>query len=78
MTDIERDGLTDALQKAEGEREDLRVIARHLSEQLLAAGQALGEASGGSHYRESAANAARSIESTDPVRWAVDRKGEKR
>jgi hypothetical protein len=66
---VERDGLLDALEKAEREREQLRVTARHLSEQLLAAGLALGDSSGGRHYRDAAVNAERAIEATNPARW---------
>lgn len=50
---VERDGLLDALEKAEREREALRTIAKHLGEQLMAAGQSIGEGVYGRHYRDS-------------------------
>lgn len=40
---VEKDGLSDALEKAERQRENLRLLAKSLAEQLLAAGQRLGE-----------------------------------
>lgn len=70
---VERDGLLDALEKAEKEREHLRTIARHRSEQLLAAGEALADAHGGTHYRACAAESLHDIQATNPARWARNR-----
>jgi hypothetical protein len=54
-TVAERDGLLDALEKAERQREDLRKIASDLCEQLDAAGLALGDS--GKWARDAAAEA---------------------
>lgn len=44
---VEKDGLADALEKAEAQREDLRTAARHAGEQLEAAGRRFGS----EHFR---------------------------
>jgi hypothetical protein len=56
---VERDGLLDALWKAERQREDLRKIALDLCEQLGAAGRELGDS--GKWARDAAAEASPKI-----------------